>query len=375
MGWIGDEIHYDCIHYRGEKPCVFRLNCPYCTHYHPMGHRVLIIKLGAMGDVLRTTSILPSLNATLRKKVDHVHVTWIVDPSSRPLLEGNRFIHRIWTIDIETTIRLQTEKFDLALCFDKEPLAIGLMASCHAPVKRGFTMGEEGSLHPANEEADEALLMGLSDMYKFRRNEKSYQRIIHEMAKLPDAGELYVVDFTAQEVAAAKTRLAQLGAAKRPLIGLNTGAGDVFPGKRWTAENFAELGKRLQTKTAGTVILLGGPQEIERNRRIVTQLGADCVDLGTDNSLRHFAAMLAQLDLLVTGDTMALHVGLAAKVNTIALFGPTPHQEVDMGAWGEKIWREPFGPGIMGQPDEESSVIQEITVDEVEAACLRQLGK
>ncbi|MDP8225536.1 MAG: glycosyltransferase family 9 protein [Candidatus Lernaella stagnicola] len=375
MGWIGDEIHYDCIHFRGDKPCKFRLNCPYCLHYHPMGFRVLIIKLGAMGDVLRTTSLLPSLAQELGKKHNTTHVTWIVDAPSAPLLESNPYIHRIWTVDIETLIRVGVERFDLALCLDKEPRAIGLMAQCQAAKKRGFTMGEEGSLHPIDDASDDAVLMGISDMYKFRRNEKSYQQIVHEMVKLPSASELYVLRFTDDEWTAADRQLAELGATKRPLIGLNTGAGKVFPGKRWRAANFAELGKRLHAATGGTVVLLGGPEEVERNQWIADQLSGSVVELGTDNPLRHFAAMVGRLDLLVTGDTMALHVGLASKVKTVALFGPTPPQEVDMGTWGEKLWREPFGPGIMGQADEESSVIQDITVDEVEAACLRQLGK
>lgn len=373
MGWIGEDIRYDCLHFLGEKPCKFRVNCPDCPRYHPMGFRVIIFKLGAMGDVLRTTSILPSLEAELRKKHSHVHVTWVVDPPSKPLLANNPYIHRLWSVDLETVIRLQTETFDLALCLDKEPRAIGLMAACHAAAKRGFTMGAEGNLHPVDENAEEALLMGLSDMYKFQRNTKSYQRMIHEIVKLPDAGQLYVLRFTDDERAAAAAQLERLGATRRPLIGLNTGAGAVFPGKRWRADNFAALGKRLQAKTGGTIVLLGGPQETERNTRLKQRLGHGCVDLGTDNPLRHFAAMVGGLDLLVTGDTMALHVALAQGVPSIALFGPTPPQEVELGGLGEIIAREPSGPGIMGQPSEEDSVIQEITVDEVEAACLRHL--
>jgi len=375
MGWIGDEIRYDCVHFRNDKPCRYGVNCPYCKRYHPMDCRVLIIKLGAMGDVLRTTAILPSLVKSLRPKRNNVFVTWIVDPPSRPLLENNPYIRRLWTVDLETMLRLQAETFDLALCFDKEPRAIGLMALCRAETKRGFTMGPEGNIRPVTLASEEALWMGLSDMYKFRRNTKTYQRIIHEMAEIPDAGELYVLCFTPEEIAAAERRLRDLGATRRPLIGLNTGAGDVFPGKRWSADKFTELARRLHRQTAGTIVLLGGPQEVERNAAIAASLDGHGVDLGTGNPLRLFAAMVGRLDLLVAGDTMALHVGLASGVPTVALFGPTPPQEVDMGENGVKLWREPFGPGIMAQPDEESSVIQDIPVDEVEAACLRLLRR
>jgi len=374
MGFIVDEIHYDCRHYRGEKPCVYRVNCPYCIKYYPMGYRVLIFKLGAMGDVLRTTSILPSLERSLSKQHECRYVTWVVDPPSKPLLENNPFVHRIWTIDDETMIRLGVEKFDLALCFDKEPRAIGLMALCQATTKRGFVMGAEGNLHVTGPAGEDALLLGISDFYKFQRNQKSYQQTIHELVEIEDAGELYVLAFTPDEKERARARLAELGATRRPLIGLNTGAGSVFPGKRWPADRFAELGARLAKSTGGTIVLLGGPEEIERNKMIAARVGAGCVDLGTDNPLRHFAVMLSELDLVVAGDTMALHVALASSTKVVALFGPTPHHEVDLGGRGEKIFREQIGP-LMGAATEETSALQDISVDEVEAACRRVLGR
>ncbi len=373
MSFITDEIRYDCRHYCGEKPCVYRVNCPYCIKYYPMGFRVLIFKLGAMGDVLRTTSILPSLDKSLNKTHDAYHVTWVVDPPSKPLLENNPFIHRLWTIDDETRIRLAVEKFDLALCFDKEPRAIGLMALCQATTKRGFIMGPEGNLHVTSAAGENALLAGISDFYKFQRNTKSYQELIHELAEIENAGKLYVLEFTSKERAAAQAQLTRLQAVRRPLIGLNTGAGNVFPGKRWPADRFAELGRRLAKSTGGTIVLLGGPDEAERNHAIKAGIGAECVDLGTDNPLRHFAAMLGELDLVVAGDTMALHAALATGTKVVALFGPTPHQEVDLGGHGEKIWREQIGP-IMGAATEETSALQDIGVDEVEAACRRVLG-
>lgn len=374
MGWISEEIRYDCIHYRGETPCVYRVNCPYCVHYKPMGYRVLIIKLAAMGDVLRTTAILPSLQRILDHQYDNFFVTWIVDESSKPLLENNPLVHRLWVPNEETMLRLKVEKFNLALCFDKEPRAISMMTLCQAGTKRGFIMGEEGNLHIANEACEDALLMGISDPFKFQGNTKSYQQIIHDMTEIENAGELYVLKFTEQEKERAQANFAELEIKRRPFIGLNTGAGPAFPGKRWSAEKYAALGKKLAERTKGTIVLLGGPEETERNAAIAKQLGKKCVDMGTDNELRHFAAMVGQLDMLVTGDTMAMHVALAGKVPVVALFGPTPAQEVDLGGSGEKIVREQIGPAIMGKADEETSALQLIDVDEVEAACHRVLG-
>ena len=86
--------------------------------------------------------------------------------------------------------------------------------------------------------------------------------------------------------ASAARRLSELGATRRPLVGLNVGAGSVFPGKRWAAAKITELAERLLAKTDATIVLLGGPEEVARNAEIRTALGGRCVDLGTNNPLR-----------------------------------------------------------------------------------------
>jgi hypothetical protein len=100
--------------FQGEKPCKFKCEGG-CQHFEPFGTRILVIKLGATGDVLRTTPILRALKA----KYPSSHITWIVDPISAPLLKSNPFIDRVLAPNFETLSRLQVEEFDLALCWIK----------------------------------------------------------------------------------------------------------------------------------------------------------------------------------------------------------------------------------------------------------------
>src|SRR5690349_982335 len=57
-------IRYDCRYFRAAKPCVFNKRdgseCPTCTHAAPFTDRLLFIKLDAIGDVLRSASLLPA---------------------------------------------------------------------------------------------------------------------------------------------------------------------------------------------------------------------------------------------------------------------------------------------------------------------------
>jgi len=54
-------IKADCIHFKGEKPCQFKILCDHCPYYQPFPTRILIIKCAAQGDVLRTTPLLSGL--------------------------------------------------------------------------------------------------------------------------------------------------------------------------------------------------------------------------------------------------------------------------------------------------------------------------
>jgi heptosyltransferase II len=53
--------------------------------------RILIIKLGALGDVLRTTCILPGLKQMHKTS----HISWLTDPSAKCLLKSNGLIDEL----------------------------------------------------------------------------------------------------------------------------------------------------------------------------------------------------------------------------------------------------------------------------------------
>jgi len=61
------ELKTDCRHVRWDRPCApHKLrgkSCAGCDEYEPVARRVLVVKLAATGDVLRTTAFLPAIHA------------------------------------------------------------------------------------------------------------------------------------------------------------------------------------------------------------------------------------------------------------------------------------------------------------------------
>ena len=86
--------------------------------------------------------------------------------------------------------------------------------------------------------------------------------------------------------------------------------------------------------------LLGGPEGRERNTDLVQRFGQRVIDTGVDNSQRHFAALLGHVDVLVTADTLAMHIGIALGKHVVAHFCPTSPWEIDLFGRGEKVFHD-----------------------------------
>jgi heptosyltransferase-2 len=148
----------------------------------------------------------------------------------------------------------------------------------------------------------------------------------------------YVFELGGDELDRARTHLESIGIdLERPVIGLNTGAGGRWPLKQWREEGYLELVTRLRRQGDVQFLLLGGPGERERHERLKAASRVPLLDPGCDNAVRHFAALLAYSHVVVTGDTLAMHLSLALRKRTVVLFGPTSAAEIDLYDLGEKV--------------------------------------
>lgn len=364
-------LKLDCGNYRGDRPCAAGVPglCPAgCEHYHPMGTRILIIKLGALGDVVRTAALLPGL----KKAWPQSHITWVTQAAGVRLLAHHPLLDRRLVFDAETTCRLAHERFDLCLSLDKEPGPAALAMHVDARETRGIGLSPHGTVYPLNPECLHYFRLGLDDELKFRHNDQTYQQLIYTAVGLPYAGQRYRLypDVTQRNHAAQHWHSLRI-AEGEVVVGLNTGAGRMFANKNWSPDKFAMLARRLVGQNGWRVVLLGGPDERERNASIADACPG-VLDVGCDHSELEFAALVARCDVLVTGDTLAMHIAIASEVPCVALFGPTCAQEIDMYDRGEKVvTRIPCSPCYRRQCDCTPNCMDEISVERVLLAVQR----
>lgn len=327
------KIHFDCRHYTGYKPCGISEFCDGCLQYKPKEFRILIIKLAALGDVLRTTPILTGL----KKIYPESHISWMTDTAALPLLRGNPLIDKLCIMDAEGILVVSQSSFNLGLNFEKEDRALALFQAVRAKEKRGFEFSDAGSLGIANEASLYSLQLGLHDELKYRLNEETYQQTIFNMAGIPYSGEDYILEISEAAGEFAAHFAKQKNIHYRIRVGINTGCGGVFETKRWTEEGFIDLCRMLSKDGDCDLLLLGGAREREFNKSIMEKCGDILIDTGCDNSLEMFLGVVSLCDVVVSSDSLAAHIALALKKQAVIFFGPTCAQEVDVYGRGEKI--------------------------------------
>ena len=330
------EIAFDCKFFLGDRPCVWHkatgVLCT-CDHYQKVEQRLLIIKLDAMGDVLRTTTLLPAL-AEARPGVA---ITWITRRESRPLLERNPYISEVFEYGPDALLQLQTRSFDRVINLDAGKTSAALANMANAKQKDGFVLDPLGYVQPTNAAARTWLEMGVFDDLK-RQGTRTYQDLMLEIIGCSGAEHRYVLELSKEERARGRAHLQRLGIdLSLPVIGLNTGAGNRWQLKQWREEGYLELIERLAKQNSMQFVLLGGPEERERHQRLLSRSQIPLIDSGCDNPVRHFAAIVAVCNLVVAGDTLAMHLALALGRRAVILFGPTSSAEIEMYGMGEKV--------------------------------------
>jgi heptosyltransferase-2 len=319
----------DCKYFPADKPCIENKNhgtiCTDCNHYSPIKFKIIIVKFDAIGDVLRTTSILHAV----KNKYPDSHVAWLTKKNASEIFLNNKFVDElIFPESLDTIPRLQTEKFNLLIHPDASPVSAAFASLIKAEIKRGFILNEKGKVVSVNSEAEEWFEMGAFDQKK-KENKKTYQRIIHEIAGLDfDNGEI-IIELTESEKKFRDTFRRNNNLDKfKNVIGLNTGAGSRWELKQWRFEGFVELISELQRNPSNQILLYGGTDEIERNKKL-KELFPSIIDTGANNNLRQFFALVDLSDIYITGDTMGLHAATALKKQVITFFGPTSANEIE----------------------------------------------
>ncbi len=334
-------INYSCRFFRASRPCSFNKSegaeCPSCRHVSEFADRVLFIKLDAIGDVLRSASLLPAVAARHRAP----YIAWLTRTESVELVRMVRGVDEVIELGPEGLARAQTGGWHQVYSLSNDVPSASLAAAvpCERPPV-GF-YARNGIVTPSNEAAERWLEMAAFDRVK-RANSKSYQERMLAIlgAEGGFAPPALMVPPELVHAAAARIDAAYRGAGRRRLA-VNIGAGARWPKKMLDAGQIAAYIALARAELDLDVMLVGGAAEAEKARAILAMLGEDArvQPFLTPGSIAEFAAVLTTADALFCGDTLALHLATAIGLPTVAVFGPTSAAEIaDFDGLVAKTW-------------------------------------
>ncbi len=311
-------------------------------------HRLLIIRLSSIGDVIHA---LP-LAAALGEAYPHLEITWLVEEMSAEIVTGNPYLKEVLVIPRSRWKRgrwrspqvwreyaaflagLRRRRFDVTLDLQGYAKSALLALATGAPYRLGWWRLRDGA--------------GLVSKSLPRRPE-SVHRVdwFLDVARALHA-EPEKVRFPLHVPEAARRRVADLLCAGgigpgTPYAVLNPAVGDQT--RRWGAARYAQLAAGLAATYRLPSILIGSGKdraicaEVRTLALAATPVWSESglappLDLAGQTDLKELAAVLEACAVHVCGDTGSAHIAAALERPVIALYGPT--DPAHAGPWGQQ---------------------------------------
>jgi lipopolysaccharide heptosyltransferase I len=309
--------------------------------------KILILRLSAVGDVIRT---LPAVKA-LKGHAPSSSITWIVEEPSQAFLESQPevdsvilFPRKRWTRGIKSlrtvwqtieevrgfVIGLRKGKFDVVLDFHGI-LKSGLLSFLSGSRKRiGYDRSstKEGNSLFSNVRVS----LPKKKISRFERNFALLRgmglevRDVKYSLHIPPADREYVASFLKSFSGIS---------LKRPLIAIHPGTSIKAFFKRWPRDQYARLADRLVRELSATVLFTWGTEELEWVEGIRREMEQPSLVGPKTESLTQLAEVYRQCDLYIGGDTGPMHIASLMGIPVVVIYGPT-----------DPIENEPFGKNI-----------------------------
>ena len=290
--------------------------------------RILVILLGAIGDVTRALPLL----VRLRRAYPQAHIAWAVEPAAAALLDYHPALDEILLyqrsrgsqtfLPFLRTVR--NHHFDLVLDLQRH-LKSGLVSLwSRAPVRLGFHRSntKEGNwlFNTHTIEAVPDFSLKLAQYLKFA-----------DALGLPDDGVRFDLRLRPQEEQQVETLLA---GTIRPFAAFFLGSR--WPSRFWFPQATAEVARVLQQEYGMGIVLVGGPSEVAFAQQVSEAMGTAVTNLTGKTSLRDLIGVFSRARFALGPDSGPMHIAAATDIPVISLWGAT--SPLRSAPWGSKAF-------------------------------------
>jgi len=275
------------------------------TSHRNLYSNILIIKPGAVGDLLQMTPVVRALQsyppgsritmlvgsettASLFSNNPHIREAIVFDRTGK---------HRSLSSQLELWRMLRARRFDLVLNFQRSNVKSWFFTAASFPCRVLVYHKVKG------------------------RTVHAVVNYLETLAPLGIPGTDTALELYLDEAARSYARelFSTEGIAGVPVVALNPGATHAV--NRWPAARFAELADLVAERLSAKAVIVGGPEDVPLAGEILALSRTKPLSLAGKTTLLQLGAVLERCQALVSGDTGPLHMATAVRTRTIALFG------------------------------------------------------
>lgn len=346
--------------------------------------RLLIVRLGSMGDILHT---LPAAIA-LRRAFPEAFLGWLVEerwaellcatsePRSGPVSSRRPLVNHVHAVNtkewrrsltsVQTWERiaaalseLRAQNYELAVDFQGAVRSAVLAKWSGAPLIYGFRQPREN----------------VASMWYTHQVEATGTHIIEQNLSLAQAAAQRSLDIPKVELpcdTAAEKKIDDWLQSRNitPFVLLNPGAG--WGAKQWPAERFGQVAKILAKDGIQSLINFGpGEESLARAAESASQGAAQAIGC----SLPELIALTKRAGLVIAGDTGPLHLAAALRIPVVAIFGPTDPARNGPFKTGSRVLRSASSLTSLSHRAGPDAGLMEIPAAQVAAAARQLLGE
>ncbi len=271
--------------------------------------RILVIRAGAIGDLILT---LPALRA-LRKRFSEAYLEVMGHPHSLELIAGQREIDAVSSINrsevahlyipdgpIPAALKRTFGTFDLIVAYVAETEGTLIKNLRRTSAKRVISWPPFPSryTHEADHLLDALRPLGLA-------SSKNAPELVPTPLDRAFAANFWSTHNLRPHI---------------PVLAIHPGSGS--PSKCWPPERFARIADWAIESLSAAVLLIAGPADEKAMHQTLRRMKGTPV-LATDLTLPNLAALHEQCTVFLGNDSGITHLAAAVETPTVALFGPT----------------------------------------------------
>lgn len=310
--------------------------------------RVVVWKLGALGDVVLST---PSLRA-LRRQLPQAHLCLVVGRSAYETVARCPYLNDLIVYDprrkdrgVRGTLalirRIRGGHFDLSIDLQNSRKTHLWAWLAGIPIRVGYRR-KAGWLLNRGVRLPRVVLAPIAHQQYLLRNALAPDLVWTPDGFRSDGEALEVWPSPLDEQTVARLLQPALGSGSRQVVGMHPGGSARWQTKRWDLNRWARVCEALASHNV-QVVVVGGPEERALGELLCRMTSAPVLNLSGRTNLMELACLIRRCDVFMAHDSSSLHLAAAMGTPTVALFGPTdPRRHVPPTFVGQVIAKEVF---------------------------------